>query len=178
MEKATSTVLKELLGIQWRDPEEIGLEFAELEWPEHRTSWVETSPMTLAYRVVLLKAEPLLVARLQQFTVRVEANEENAWPEFLQIVGILAALGPALVPERIGSMLTTEEMAARFGISPKTLLKRKNRGEIEPALQQGNLIRWSGQEILSSGVGSITRRRRIIQATIPIATQRDSRRTD
>jgi hypothetical protein len=115
--------------------------------------------MTLACRVALLKAEPLLVARLQQLAVRIEANDETAWPEFLQIVGILAALGPAVAPERIGALLTTEEMAVRFGISPKTLLKRKNRGEIEPAVQQGHLIRWSGRETLS-GAGWTARRTR------------------
>ena len=115
--------------------------------------------MTLACRLALLKTEPLLVARLQELTVRVEANNETAWPEFLQIVGILAALGPALASERIGAMLTTEEMAARFGISPKTLLKRKNLGEIEPTLQQGHLIRWSGRETLPTGMGWTGRRK-------------------
>ncbi len=117
--------------------------------------------MTLACRVALLKAEPLLVARLQQLTVRVEANDETVWSEFLHIVGILAALGPTLAPERVGAMLTTEEMAARFGISAKTLLKRKNRGEIEPALQQGHLIRWSGHEALPSSATAVTSRRRV-----------------
>ncbi len=133
--------------------------------------------MTLSGRVALLKAERLLVARLQQLTVRVQANDETAWPELLQIVGILAALGPALAPERVGAMLTTEEMAARFGITAKTLLRRKNRGEIAPALQQGNLIRWNGRETLLSGGGWIARRTRTTRATTATAEQRNSRQT-
>lgn len=116
--------------------------------------------MTVAVRVTLLKAEPLLVERVQQLQDRVRARDESAWPEFLQILHLLVDLQSAVAPERVGAMLTTEEMAARFGVSPKTLLKRKNRGEIEPSLQQGHLIRWSGREHLLPGVGRISCRKR------------------
>ncbi len=133
--------------------------------------------MTLSCRLALLKAEPLLVAHFQQLQDRVQANDESAWPEFLQTLHLLVDLQSALAPERVGAMLTTAEMATRFGISPKTLLKRKNRGEIEPALQHGHLIRWTGRETLSSGVEWIAQRKgdprtRTTRSPVPTAVRR------
>ncbi len=115
--------------------------------------------MTFRSRLALLKAEPLLLERVQQLQDRVHARDESAWPEYVQILHLLVDLQSAVAPERVGAMLTTEEMAARFGISAKTLLKRKSRGELEPTLQQGHLIRWSGRETLLSGAGYITDRK-------------------
>ncbi len=115
--------------------------------------------MSLACCVALRKAEPLLVARLQQLQARVQDHDEAAWPEFLQILQLLAALLPAVSPEQVGAMLTTAEMAARFGISAKTLLKRKCRGEIQPTVQLGKLIRWSGKETLPLEAGLSAQRK-------------------
>ena len=104
--------------------------------------------MTLGTLLALQKAEPLLVKRLGQLQERLQAGDEAAWSEFLEVVKVLAALLPNLRPEAGGAMLTTAEMAARLGVKPKTLLRHKAEGKIRPAVGQGKLLRWSGQERL------------------------------
>ncbi len=104
--------------------------------------------MILATLVALQKAEPLLVKRLGQLQERLEAGDEAAWTEFLEVVKVLAALIPNLRPESGGPMLTTKDMAARLGLSTKTLLRHRKKGSIQPAEAKGKLLRWSGQERL------------------------------
>jgi hypothetical protein len=41
VKKATSRVVRKLLGIEWRDPEEIALELADAERSQCTSSWVE-----------------------------------------------------------------------------------------------------------------------------------------
>lgn len=100
-------------------------------------------------QLLLRKAEGLLADRLEQLEARLQAGEEAAWSEFLEVVGTLVALLPSLTPERGGAMLTTGEMAARLGVAPKTLLRHKARGRIHPAVERGKLLRWNGSERLS-----------------------------
>ncbi len=102
--------------------------------------------MNLITQVALGKAERLLSQRLGQLEERLQAGDEGAWSEFLQVVSTLATLLPSLAPERGGPMLSTAQMAGRMGISPKTLLRHKKNGKIEPTLQKGRLIRWNGSE--------------------------------
>jgi hypothetical protein len=87
-----------------------------------------------------------VAARLSELEARVATGEESAWPAFLEAAKALALLLPAQAPERHGSLLTTAEMAARLGITPKTLLRHKTKGTLRPALQRGKLIRWRGDE--------------------------------
>ncbi len=70
-----------------------------------------------------------------------DGGDEAAWSQYLSTVGALTATLTQLGP-RGGDLLTTAEMAARMGISAKTLLKHKARGIVRPALQRGKLIRW------------------------------------
>jgi hypothetical protein len=104
--------------------------------------------MSLAAIVALQKAELLVVKRLTNLQGRLQVGDESAWAEFMDTIQALVALLQSLQPENRGAMLTTQEMAARFGISPKTLLRRKAQGDIQPALQKGKLVRWSGSERL------------------------------
>ena len=106
-------------------------------------------------QLVLRRAEGQLVEKLEALQNRVQAGEEGAWQELLQVTATLVAVHQALSPERGGSLLTTAEMAARMGIAPKTLLKHKAAGRIRPATEHGGgrgrggkLLRWSGQERL------------------------------
>ena len=92
------------------------------------------------------RAIGLLTSRLAALERRVEQGDDHAWPAYLEAVRTLAAVSPQLAPEHRGALLTTAEMADRLQISPKTLLKRKARGELRPALQRGKLIRWRGDE--------------------------------
>ena len=78
---------------------------------------------------------------------RLDAGDEHAWPAFLETLqGVLAILAQP-GPERRGALLTTQEMADRLGVSPKTLLKHKARGAVRPAVQKGKWIRWRGDEV-------------------------------
>ncbi len=103
--------------------------------------------MSLVVTVALRRAEPILIKRLGELQASLQAGE-GAWSEFLEVVQALVALTQAVKPENGGPMLTTQEMATRLGVAPKTLLRHKARGRIRPTVERGKLIRWSGQERL------------------------------
>jgi hypothetical protein len=88
----------------------------------------------------------LLTDRAIALEARVSAGDEDAWPGYLDVLRTLAALDR---PER-GAMLTTSAMAERLGITPKSLLRRAAKGEIQPALKAGKLIRWKGTEAVAA----------------------------
>ena len=67
-------------------------------------------------------------------------------PAYLAAVSALPALVADTTPGRRGELLSTRQMAERLGIAPKTLLRRKARGDVKPAMQAGKLIRWKGTE--------------------------------
>jgi hypothetical protein len=98
--------------------------------------------------VALDRAGRMLAERLARLEDRVRGGDEAAWGAYAETARTLALLLPTLAPERRGELLTTAEMAARIGITSKTLLRRKARGEIRPAVQAGKLIRWRGSETL------------------------------
>jgi hypothetical protein len=58
----------------------------------------------------------------------------------------LVTVSTHLAPGSRGELLTTQEMAKKLHLAPKTLLKRARRGEVRPALKRGKLIRWRGDE--------------------------------
>jgi hypothetical protein len=89
-----------------------------------------------------------LAERLAQLDARVRAGDEGAWPEYIAAASGLAALLPHVAPERRDALLTTAEMAARLGVAPKTLLRHRAAGAIQPAVVRGKLIRWRGTEAL------------------------------
>ncbi len=99
--------------------------------------------------LLLRKAEALLANRLEDLETQLQAGEEGLWSEFLQVTATLTNLRLALTPEHGGSLLTTAEMASRLGVSSKTLLRHKKEKRIQPAVKNGKLLRWSGQERLS-----------------------------
>ena len=99
-------------------------------------------------QLVLRRSEALLVNRLEQLQNRLQAGEDGVWSEVLQVTATLVAVHGALAPEHGGSLLTTGEMAARLGLSTKTLLRHRKNGKIRPSQEQGKLLRWSGTERL------------------------------
>src|SRR5262245_38663513 len=96
----------------------------------------------LATVAALERASRTLVERLTQLEERLQSGEEAAWSGYIEAVKAVALVLPNLAPGRRVELLTTAEMARRLGVAPKTLLRRKARGEIRPALQAGKLIRW------------------------------------
>src|SRR5436190_20790104 len=99
-----------------------------------------------AVHLALERAQRRLVDRLEHLAPRIDTGEEGAWVEYRELAVALATVSAQLRPEAAGRLMTTQEMAGRLSISPKTLLKRKARGEMRPALQVGRLIRWRGNE--------------------------------
>jgi hypothetical protein len=97
----------------------------------------------------LARSARRLTGRLQELEARLEKGDETAWPSYCDTVHALAAVAPTLSPEYRGALLTTAQMAERFGVTPKTLLKHKAAGRIRPAVQSGRMLRWRGDEALA-----------------------------
>jgi len=92
------------------------------------------------------RALQLLQDRLEALDVRLRGGDDAAWPEYHQVIASLAAVLQHVTPGARGELLTTEEMARRLAVSTKTLLRRKSKGDLRPAVQRGKLIRWRGDE--------------------------------
>jgi hypothetical protein len=97
------------------------------------------------HHLVLQRAITLLVGRLQMLEAKLEAGED-LWGEYRSTVATLVAAMAQLAPGTHGELLTTKEMASRLNLTPKTLLKRRARGQIKATLAKGKLIRWRGDE--------------------------------
>jgi len=112
-----------------------------------------SEPRSLApgARVALIR--PVLertALRLADRLVHLEATldiDAAAWHQYIATASALAEVLDHLAPGRGGELLTTAEMAGRIGITSKTLLKHKAKGQVRPALQRGKLIRWRGDEV-------------------------------
>ena len=101
--------------------------------------------------VILSNSARLLEDRLAALGDRLRAGDEAAWTDFLVTANTLTAMLAQLTPGAAGELLTTKEMATRLGIAPKTLLKRKAKGQVRPPVQLGRrgraAIRWKGNEV-------------------------------
>jgi len=100
---------------------------------------------TTLRRIVLF-----LEDRLLALEDRLHDGDATAWPDYLAAVSTYAHVVAQLSPERFGEYLTTQAMAEKLSISPRTLLKRKRKGTVTPAVQLGKrgraAIRWRGTE--------------------------------
>ena len=96
-----------------------------------------------------------LAERLRELRQRVAADDTTAWAEYRDTAPILATVLVQLAAdaERRGARLTTRDMAKKYSITSKTLLRRVARGEIRPDVQHGKFIRWRGDELPSRGAG-------------------------
>lgn len=98
--------------------------------------------------LVLLRAQAKLVERVEQLGARLDAGED-VWAHYVQAALALAALAPATTPEARGILLTTEQLAERMQVSPKTVLRRAKRGELKPVRhgERGRgALRWPAAE--------------------------------
>ena len=84
-----------------------------------------------------------LVARLAVLEGQLDAGDRDVWSEYTDVARTLAAIWPLLAP---GQLLTTAQLAAKLGISPKTLRRRKALGLLQPALEHGRLVRWRANQ--------------------------------
>jgi hypothetical protein len=100
-----------------------------------------------AFTLRLERSAQLLASRLERLEARLQDDDAAVWTEYRETAAALAQVFAHVAPGRRGELLTTEQMAERLNLSPKTLLKRKARGELRPALQRGKLICWRGDEV-------------------------------
>ena len=91
--------------------------------------------------LALAEAERRLLARCQELGERVDARDDAAWGEYLGTVSVLNAL----IPRERRALMTTQEMASRLNISPRTVRKLGKVGKLE-AVRLGKrgpgAIRW------------------------------------
>lgn len=107
-------------------------------------------------RLRLDRAARWLGQRVDSLEKRIQEGEEEAWEPYQEALRTLAALLPHLGPQT-GALLTTAEMAARLGITSKTLLRHKAEGRIRPTVAHGKLLRWSGKEALDGNENGNTK---------------------
>jgi excisionase family DNA binding protein len=85
------------------------------------------SPAQLALR----RAEACLVERLAHLEAQVAAGNEASWSAYCS-TATLAAIAPVTQPGASGELLTTEQMADRLQLSPRTVRRRAQAGKLEP----------------------------------------------
>jgi hypothetical protein len=102
------------------------------------------------FAIRLERAARLCADRLAALEDRVSQGDEAAWPAWLDTLRTLAAILPTLTPGVRGELMTTAQMAARLGIAPKTLLRRRKAKGLKPVRlgERGRAaIRWRGDEV-------------------------------
>jgi len=82
----------------------------------------------MTWLLLLAEGERRVLRRVQELSVRLDAGDNDAWPEYLAALTVLHALVP---PER-RPLETTAEVAKRFSISPKTVRRKGRKLGLEP----------------------------------------------
>jgi hypothetical protein len=95
------------------------------------------SPLSIPFR----RAATLLGARLATLEERLESGDEGAWSLYLVTLEAALKLDQQLTPGAHGELLSTKQMAERLGVTPKSLIRRKSKGQAGPASQVGRIIR-------------------------------------
>src|SRR5262245_54244542 len=94
----------------------------------------------------LRRAVTLLAARLLELEARL-STDWHSWPAYVTTVQALAAAVTLDMAGSSGRLLTTQELAAAMGVSSKTLLRARKRGQLQ-AVQLGQrgraALRWRG----------------------------------
>jgi len=103
------------------------------------------------FALALQRAQIHLLQRLQDLEPLLARNQVDVWGEYREVALAVATLAAHLAPGAHGELLTTQQMAARLGIAPKTLLRRRARGQVKAPVQLGRrgraALRWRGDEV-------------------------------
>jgi helix-turn-helix protein len=97
----------------------------------------------------LRRAVPLLEARLAELEAKIQSGDESAWPVFLATLQTATMLQAQASPGAGGALLTTAELASKLGVAPKTILRRRRRGELKAVVagRRGRgALRWNAAE--------------------------------
>lgn len=78
-----------------------------------------------------------------------DGADEGIWKAYVEAVAALVAVLGAVTGEP--TYLTTKQLADRLQVTSKTVLRRKKRGQLTPALVAGKLIRWKSGAGLGGG---------------------------
>ena len=93
----------------------------------------------------LYRVRKKLEARLVALEARVTTGQdaEVVWREYVRELDVFLRLEDRIAAQAPTTpFLSTKEMADRLGITVKTLLRRKKRGHIRPAVAHGKGLRW------------------------------------
>ena len=100
-------------------------------------------------QLALHRFQAYAVERMEQLHASLTDADEHTRSahsdEYVRLARALACVLPALAAENGGPLLSTKEMAARLNVSPKTLLRRRARGEISAvqlAKRGPGALRW------------------------------------
>jgi hypothetical protein len=80
----------------------------------------------------LQRAALRLSERLEELEPELATGGDAAWTEYRATVNTLAAITTVTTAEAHGAMLTTKQLANSLQVSPKTVLRRAKRGELNP----------------------------------------------
>jgi hypothetical protein len=101
-----------------------------------------------AATLALRRAEVRLLERLDQLEARLDHGDGDGelWRAYADAAGALAMIARETAPGAHGELLSTREMAARLGVSAKTILRRRKAGQLTPAAAFGQrgraALRW------------------------------------
>ncbi len=98
----------------------------------------------------LERARDLLTKRLGKIEPTLNHDDpfSREWDAFLDTATALAELTRATSPEAAGRLLTTRELAAKFQVDPKTILRHRKAGLLTPVAspkvgRKGAALRWA-----------------------------------
>ncbi len=99
-------------------------------------------------RLVLLRAGNRLIERLEKLEPGLDDADPERWREYAALAEALAAIVPHMIPGAGGELLTTEQLADRLQVSPRTIRRRVKSGELQPVRlgRRGrSALRWEIQ---------------------------------
>jgi hypothetical protein len=97
----------------------------------------------------LRRAVPLIEARLVELEAKITSGDESAWSAYLETLTAATMLQAQASPGAGGELITTSELAATLGVAPKTILRRRAKGELKAVVtgRRGRAaLRWNAAE--------------------------------
>ena len=100
--------------------------------------------------VALDRCTRRLLGRLEALEVQLDAGDD-VWVAYATIGASLAAVAAQARPGANGEHVTTQDLADKLGVHPKTVLRWKGEGRITPALELGargrSAIKWRADQV-------------------------------
>lgn len=100
----------------------------------------------------MARAVALLETKLGRLERRLRDGDETALGDYCLVAQTLAAVSAHAAPGAGGKLVSTKELGTLMGLSSKTLLRRKAKGQIKGAVQleggspvkgkHGSAVRW------------------------------------